>query len=422
MSSNENTQNNQANTPQNSGNRNQPPRTAVTPQPVARGVAQPIAETYVAGITNVTADQRALLAILDEINGMDAYNIESIAVGVVMRKQYLVLPQDIVLDTVTTSEFGKVRIHLSIIDKAQIYALNKTACPDGGDAIRFALIRLHAIELGWFNGQKEVRYEAPLTNAMDIFKEDLPSISELFELSRRIAFLLPMFAENVFLTTGHHFLSGDSSRYIEKYSSLAKSTMSSGIIGFMRAEDMYHACLHWISPSRVRNIIHDMINGNNECLPDAVKIRHNAAPAGTALVATTAAVLDSMSSSGIYQALDNLKVCDLKEIIAVKELVKATPEKFHKSSFAYNAQPASREDLARLDRAKEEAAKIAPLCQAFINALLKNAALSRAQALKKHAEANPTQLLLATKYFRDLARKKVSSFEGLYETVVHPDE
>ncbi|KAG0847073.1 hypothetical protein G6F57_015469 [Rhizopus arrhizus] len=124
------------------------------------------------------------------------------------------------------------------------------------------------------------------------------------------------------------------------------------------------------------------------------------ARSGTAIVTTTAAILEAVEASG--QGVDYLNTInvDFKLIKRMNKLVRINPAKYHKSYFAYCVAKPTQAELVELEKAKTEAIRFAPIGQAFLDTYLSETDLNKAQALKKHAQANSMIKSSATTLFK----------------------
>lgn len=179
----------------------------------------------------------------------------------------------------------------------------------------------------------------------------------------------------------------------------------------MRPSSLYHACLHWVSPGRARAVIE--AQKDTAAIPEAIVLRLSAAPAGTALCTTTAAVLESMASCNALAEVKASGVADVELVQTVARKIKTKPHAYHRMAHAFQVAPVSAAEKDELARAKEEAVRLAPICQGYIDALMKNAALGKAKALLKHAEQSPIIRKKAATFFKALGKSPVKSLKSL---------
>lgn len=361
---------------------------------------------------------QSLYDFLQEVNGQDAYSTETVALGRLRREEYLALPRGVHFDVidVRTVGSGEVGCRFDLETVYQIYALNKARAPEGEDAIKYALVRLEAVKMGWFSRQREVEFVDEIPEAEAVFIADQMQIRQYAYEAQRTAWLIPLAAEHTFRTFGHHYLTGAAADYERRYRQTLTSCLAPEVASFMRPSTLYHHCLHWVSPARARAVLEAQVGGTR--IPEAIALRVNAAPAGTALVTTTAAVLSAMQSSGIRAELDSVGVYDLSTIEAAANAVKEAPTRFHKLHHAFGVDAPPAEMIALLDNAKAIAMQFAPIAQAFINTMFRDTALSGARALQKHAAENPVMLRRAERLFRTGLRMEATRVRDLFNPIV----
>lgn len=370
-------------------------------------------ESFVGLFANLSTAQQELLSELSEINGQDSYDSLTAGIGKLKKDEYLVLPHGFVFPDVQLVDVGKPTAHqrMAITDWANIYALNKAMAPAGADAATFGLLRLEAVKCGWGKDMKEVRFDSPPDNAIMQLADDMAGLRDKAADIKTASFLLPMAAEHTFRTMGHHFITTDQSNYVQRYSDTFRACLYPQLAGMLPPPVLYHTALHWIGPARVRQVVVAQLD--TPSIPDAIRIRVNAAPAGTAILTTTAAIIDAMATVGLDAAFEKYGSFQLNDIRTVTTRVKASPCKYHKAYFAYQIARASADEMADLDTGKMLAEKFAPYAQAFVDTYLRDAALGRARAIKKHADNNPIQYRRAATLFRNIAREKVTSVADL---------
>ncbi|KAL9064890.1 MAG: hypothetical protein Q9161_008593 [Pseudevernia consocians] len=148
---------------------------------------------------------------------------------------------------------------------------------------------------------------------------------------------------------------------------------------------------------RPRNILITKING--PLIPDALRIRASTAPTGTTIITTTQAVVQAMTGSGLADQFTHYKKFEFIKLTALTEKIKSDPVTYHKTYYAYGKAPLSNADQKKLEDGKVIDQRFAPYAQAFLETYLKAADLGKAQALKKHADADPISKNRATNHF-----------------------
>jgi len=359
-----------------------------------------------------------LLAALAEVNGQDAYSTAATALGKLRRTEYLVLPLGVALAIVPIAEVGTLT-SASLNDAqylANVYALNKAIAPVGSNAVLFGLIRMQAVAHGWATDQREIRYELPIPDAIAMFAADVTANPAYLADAGVWAFLTPIIAEGVFRTTGHHYLTGQAADYDRKYEAVWRASLTPSPVPSFAPGVIYHTALHWVGPARARLVLEALIGTDR--IPNAIAIRSNAAPAGTAVVTTSAAVIDAFQASDLHGLLAAHVGADMTIVTTAAAAIRADPVAYHVTQVAYNRPARPPAIVAELEAAAAAAARIAWLTQGFINAMLGDAALSRAMALRKHAENNPMGLKRAERFFRLLAKKSVDNVDALFSADV----
>jgi hypothetical protein len=362
---------------------------------------------------NLNDTQLSLMNELVEINGQDCYDSLTAGIGKLKQDEFLVLPLGLTIRDVEPATVGKraAHAHLSPSDWADIYALNKAVAPAGSDAMTFGLLRLEAVKCGWLKDMREVRMDTPPADAMLILANDMGSLREKAADIKTASFLMPLIAEHTFRTMGHHFITTDQANYVQRYSDTFRACLMPHLANLLPPAVMFHNALHWVGPGRARSVLEAQLDSPS--IPDALRIRANAAPAGTAILTTTAAIIDAMAGVGLDAAFETHGNFGLPTIRQQTDRVKQSPCKYHKAYFAYGIAKATQPEVDQLDRAKQLAEKFAPYAQAFIDTYMRDAALGKARAIKKHAENNPIQMRRASTLFRMIARAPVTSVEDL---------
>lgn len=307
---------------------------------------------------------------------------------------------------------------------AAVYHLNKQRAPTGENAVNYGLLRMEAVKMGWLDNQKEV-IRLPYSNWDEAFKtlcDDLApaDVRAKLEVIRAGAFLVPLVAEHTFRTFGHHYLTGQANEYQTRYKETFRACLREDITTLLEASNLYHHVFHWVSPARAYNVLAAQLDTHT--LPDALVIRATATPAGTALVTTTAAVLDALRSADLFDEVEDNFSGDLDKIVAMTRSIKSDVRKWHKSYYAYGVAGPSAAEMEAMDEAKQIAIAFAPYAQGFIEGTLSRAALGKAKALKKYADLNPVAFSRSTRFFRAIGRQPVKNVEDLFATSMAKEE
>lgn len=231
-------------------------------------------------------------------------------------------------------------------------------------------------------------------------------------MQKKFAFLIPFLAENIFRTNGHHYLDSQAREYEDKYARLANACLAPLLPSYLPASLLYHAALHWVSPARVRSVL--TARRDDGGIPDAIVVRENAAPAGTAIITTTAAVLDAMTGSGVKAQFAEHGGFNLAAIEHMADTIKAAPTKYHKAHFAYEVRGLNDDEKAAFERVVKEAIRFAPYAKGFTTAMFGDAALGRARVLDKYADNDPIAKRRTTALFRKIAKTAVNQIADLF--------
>lgn len=374
----------------------------------------PVAPAAGTDAENVNPAIGELNDFLDLVNGTDAYNNTAIAVGKLDKSEYLRIP-----DTMDPSEFNPKAMgladsakHTDNLQFAQVYVLNKEIFGDNERAIKIGLVRAFAVSLGWYTGNYEVEKVPAPTNAQLTMANDIITVKRFAETARKVAILLPLAAEFVFRTMGHHYITGMGPDYEAKYQKFFNACVEPDLTSFLAPADMYHKALHWVSLKDALALVKD--SDAAEWLPNAVVIRSTSAPAGTALVATSHAVVTAMEGTGLRSSLERYSGVDLDLLEAVTVQVTTNPGAYHTIPTAYNATPPTVDNQKKLQVAKANAIKLAPVLQGFLDALPNSSSLAQARALAKHADMNPLLRKRAKVFFKEVGTAKAGSMEELF--------
>jgi hypothetical protein len=357
------------------------------------------------------AGYEELKAELDRINGSDAYSYEGHAAGKLDPGHYLAVPAG--LGVADPGDVGsaatRARIGLPLFALITAMNVDRIKSESAEDRLVGAMLRAGAVSNGWLANQKEVVEREPTDEEADKAVELLADrvFKDRLEDALEVSFLQPLFAECVFRTHGHHYLTHARQDFQERYGRLYAACLAGDLATFAAPDVQYYAALHWVSPGRALEVAR-ALKGEDR-LPNAVEVRIDAAPAGFAVLSTTKAVLDAMPDQALRDEIGDAFGVDLDLITEAVAILKAQPERYHIASKAYGVPVLPEEAKRAMDRAKGEAARMAPATQAFIDAVLADGSLGRAQALRKHAENNPAVVAKLQRYFRGKMRAEVSS-------------
>lgn len=353
-----------------------------------------------------------LIAFLAEVNGQDAYDAKVAAVGKLSKAKYLKVPTGLIPVDTPTEEVGKANAAITDEIYAQIYVMNKAAF-DGPEAqVKGALLRAELVRVGWYTGTYEVTVEPPPADWRTVMHADLPMIRDNHADATFLALLLPLATEHTFRTMGHHYLTSMEAEYVAKYNRFFSACVAPHLASYLPPAVLYHTVAHWTSLSKALDVVHDAVQ--ESVLPNAVVIRATAAPAGMALLTTSAAILEAIAGTGLGQALEKASNVDIEAITDLTEEVRRNPAKFHTIPSAYGKGALSTSDVSRIAHAKTEARKLAPILQGFVDALPRSSDLASARALGKHADLNPMLRRRAKAFFSEVGKAKAANIAELF--------
>lgn len=366
-------------------------------------------------LSKLTPAQREMFAYLEEINGQDFYNATDAALGKLDKSKYLKLPVGFTVPDLAIADvgdFSKVGA-LSVVDQARIYAMNKAAFSDQGNAVKGAVLRVYMVSAGWVDksSKYEITYETPPPDALDTFIKDWDAIKLAIPRAKKLAYLLPVISEHVFRTMGHHYLTGQGADFERKYKRAFDACVEPDLHSYLPAAELYHTVGHWVSLRRALEVATNPEQAGR--LPNALVIRSRAPPAGTAIITTTVAVLGALAGTGLKDAYLRTAGIDELTLTAMTERVTSNPGRYHTIPAAYGFNALSAEDRKELDKAKELASSMAPILQGFVDSLPRDCDLAMAKALNKHANLNPTLRKQSKTFFATIARSRVGDIREL---------
>lgn len=357
-----------------------------------------------------------VLAFLNEINGQDTYDAQAVSIGKLDRIHHLKVPRGFLPNDTDPGRIGLIdaRPNWTNTLYAQIYAMNKPVFGSENEQIRGALLRVELVKAGWYTSNYEVTMEDPPANYSQIFETDLEAISRVRGEAARLAILLPLAAEHTFRTMGHHYITGLSADYMRKYANFFNAATEGALVNYLPPDILFHRVAHWVSLSLALRVVNAPAQVAK--LPNAVRIRGTAAPAGTAIIATSTAILDAMQSTGLGAAVERASGANVAELRRVANAIKLAPASYHTIPSAYDARAVDGNALEMFNRAKETAQKLAPVLQGFVDSLPRNSQLSGARALIKHADTNPLFRKRARVFFSEVGKSKARNVDELFAT------
>lgn len=384
-------------------------------------VTSPVETTTISGIFD--AEVTALLA---EINGQDCYDAKTDAVGKLSKAYFLKIPNTFPTDLVEPGRIGLADAveGMTTTHWAQIYYLNKSAFSKEQEPIKIkaAMLRADLVAAGWVTGTYEVqRVEEPDMQLVAAeMAKDMEAIKESKDQSKKLALLLPLAAEHVFRTMGHHYLTNLASDYSAKYQRFFAACVLTELTNYLPEELLYHRVAHWV-PLDLALAVAQSVDQKPK-LPNAVVLRSKAGPAGTAIITTSEAILKALAQTGLLTPLQSASGVDIKTLIVMSEKVKADPGRYHTIPTAYNKAHLPPDEEKALNDAKEMGIMLAPVLQGFLDSLPKNSQLPQAKALIKHADTNPLLRKRAKAFFKEVGTTKAPTMAELFSTQLRGEE
>jgi hypothetical protein len=371
---------------------------------------------------SLTPAQKAMFEYLEEVNGQDFYNATDAALGKLDKSKYLHLPLGFVIPDVAVEDVGDpVNImKISFLDQARIYAMNKKAFPDDATSAKGAILRVYMVAAGWLlpGATYEVTYETPPADSLETFVKDWDLIKDVITRAKKLAYLLPIVCEHVFRTMGHHYLTGQGADFERKYRRAFDACVEPDLHTYLPPAELYHTAGHWVSLSRALAVSTNPDQALR--LPNALVIRSRAAPAGTAIITTSVAILNALAGTGMKEAYLNAAGIDETILTTMTQRVTSNPGAFHTIPGAYGKKALAPEERLKLEGAKELASSMAPILQGFVDSLPRDCDLAMAKALAKHANLNPTLRKQAKTFFSAVARTKVGDIRQLISAAIRP--
>jgi hypothetical protein len=382
--------------------------------------------------------------LLDKINGQDTYNASEFAISKLSHVHYLKLPNTFQPTPVDSDHIGTVGCVSNLTDEIweQIYCLNKDVFRDsahGNDKkdvndevqqIKGALLRAELVAAGWVdvdndtstssNPYKEISHVTPLepSKVNEIMTRDKATIDKYIRDAKKLAFLLPLATEYLFRTTGYVYQPRDpliAAEYDQKYQRIFSACAMPELTHYLPPKVLYHQTAHWVSHAKALAVAKSNVQKTTHHLPNAIVIRADHGPSGTAVITASAAVLKAMklSTDGQKDALVTMiqegetSVGNIADMITSIErmscIVKTGPGRYHTVPLAYNERELTAGEKKEFQSAKDNAIQLAPLFQGFLDALPRGSPhyYNSSRALMKHAGANPFLRKRAKIFFKD---------------------
>ncbi|CAD6974898.1 unnamed protein product [Tilletia controversa] len=306
----------------------------------------------------MSAEHWALIGNLQEVRIEDSYVPATVVLGWIPKEHWMALPKDWAYPTTPAADVGSsvTGTSFSLRDLAQVYALNKTRCPDSTYAAQFALLRMEAVAAGWIDvpNQTEVILVDPLDDATAIqtLVSDLSTMEKYkIQQAKNLGYVIPLISEYAFRTTGYYWRRD-------------------------QAELQMHVLKAQLDYNR---------------LPKPLKLRASHGPASTELIEACVRVINVLEDLKIDSDLAFGQGYDFELLKTVFEVITQDPFKYHHASRFYGVASPTPAEWSILDKARDMAIECAAMGQACITMGVGRGLLSDITALEEYAELNPAE-------------------------------
>ncbi|KAK2711681.1 hypothetical protein QYM36_012704 [Artemia franciscana] len=227
------------------------------------------------------------------------------------------------------------------------------------------------------------------------------------EKCSKVAKLIPMAAELVFRTRGHHYITDLSDEYKQAYSNILQACLAGDIVGYFPPNYLFHKIAHFVSVNRAYDVIQTSVSTQATEVPRAIQIRAGATPAGTAVVCSSVAVIAQMRNKYWWNEVYGLCKTNIEKIVNMNKLIKQDPRKWHINYIAYRCPRLTPSESSILEDARMSAASLAPIVQAYITATVDSSrgtaksSLVGIKAIAKYAQTDSGTLRAMTHFFKN---------------------
>jgi len=388
---------------------------------------RPVAHDTANELTGISAaDLAEFDDFLDELTSQDAYDVETATSGTISEQDYMHVPAALIgkFKNLPPEHVGFQCVRLPPRDFIELVAVNYEASGKTDVDLKVAFLRAHLCTLGYCNLDTFDKVRFVKTSEVTIVKtkaaeesvkaikkfmtEDQATIKKLHALAQ----IAPVFMSEVFIKTGTHYVADPQAEWSNNYIKLFNSSLMSSYANIIPIPVLFHRAIHWIGPYTCRLAWANL--KNTPALPLALKLRFDVAPAGTAIITTTAAILRSLKNFSFYDDIALAYGADTNLLSSYADYIRANSTKFFTMPEVFGVRGLNAVERDRLDRMKELAKKLCVVCQAYIEAVARNTALGKAKALKKYADEMPMQKKALVTWFKNYATQ-VASAETLLE-------
>nr|GLL48299.1 hypothetical protein DY000_00007781 [Ipomoea trifida] len=340
------------------------------------------------------------------------YNEELFALGTTDEDLWFLCPSNVKEHVCELKDIGTGTYNCHDLIIPAIYTLAKRQyamyypSANAEESIKWAVLRACSFEAGWFAAQKNVKYCKAPNDYLTVFTADKSYYDKYHKPAWALSGFIPYFNEFYFRAYGSCYNSATAADYTAKIRKLALATKIADHLNYLSDDVLYGPAFRWIGVVRPKQALIQLKDTIN--VPNVFVVRMKYGPAGQALVTTTYVVLQAMEAKGWWSEFRDFGFDD-STINSVAQRILDDPWKFHLYSGVYELPPLSPEERAEVDKAREDATKLAPITQAFCDVVESNTALGRAKVLRRALQGNPMMYQRVKSLFRTWLKKKDTS-------------
>jgi hypothetical protein len=353
---------------------------------------------------------------LNDVNGQPFYDAEANAIGAIPKFLYMYIPvnwKSIVREAkkVGASSLG---LEQSIAVIAGVYALAKEQWTgtNEDEKIKWATLRMEAFKAGWFDNQKYCTRKVAPKNSLKVLKADWPKVKGYIQHAWSLCAFIPFLNEFCFRSYGSCYSPANSAEYMTRAEKFMRSSLTIADLGYMKPDTLYGPAFGWIGMKRVKEVL---ISGN-EYVPNVFLIRANSAPAGQAIITSTVQVIKSLQSANWWDPIKEIGGYDDTVILDVAGKICKDPWKYHQMSHIYGCAPLIDTEKGDVLVARDFAARVAPIMQAYLATVMKNTDLGKIKALSKVADGNAFLYMRMRSMFLGVQRRRPKDLKEAFAT------
>jgi hypothetical protein len=231
---------------------------------------------------------------------------------------------------------------------------------------------------------KEVTEDVPTTIVKEFNELHATFMSEHYKDYAALSVLLPVMAAIEFQKTNHHYINNDE--YRQAYERHFKSAVALALASKYNKAELVYDAVHWMGPWNMEHFKENSAKSKMGIVPRGLIIKKDPTPAGCALILTQIAVWRAIAVfPGTAELIDHY-ASHIKELHAVAEIIKKDRLSYHIYASLFGKE--NKTDGKEFMTGMLAAGALSAVAQAFIETVARGSDLSRARALKKHAENN----------------------------------